>query len=135
MRKINEIIVHCTATFPEQVVTVADVTRWHRQLGWKTIGYHYLVTLAGEIQTGRPIEQAGAHCKGHNSNSIGVCYVGGLDANGRPTDTRTPAQKQALETLLKQLREQFPNAKIHGHRDFAEKACPCFDATTEYAQL
>ena len=135
MRKINEIIVHCTATFPEQVVTVADVTRWHRQLGWKTIGYHYLVTLAGEIQTGRPIEEAGAHCKGHNANSIGVCYVGGLNAEGRPTDTRTPAQRQALETLLKQLRAQFPNAKIHGHRDFAQKACPCFDATTEYAQL
>lgn len=135
MRKINEIIVHCTATFPEQVVTVADVTRWHRQLGWKTIGYHYLVTLAGEIQTGRPIEEAGAHCKGHNANSIGVCYVGGLNAEGRPTDTRTPAQRQALVTLLKQLRAQFPNAKIHGHRDFAQKACPCFDATTEYAQL
>ena len=135
MRKINEIIVHCTATFPEQVVTVADVTRWHRQLGWKTIGYHYLVTLAGEIQTGRPIEEAGAHCKGHNANSIGVCYVGGLNAEGRPTDTRTPVQRQALETLLKQLRAQFPNAKIHGHRDFAQKACPCFDATTEYAQL
>ena len=135
MRKINEIIVHCTATFPEQVVTVADVTRWHRQLGWKTIGYHYLVTLAAEIQTGRPIEEAGAHCKGHNANSIGVCYVGGLNAEGRPTDTRTPAQRQALKTLLKQLRAQFPNAKIHGHRDFAQKACPCFDATTEYAQL
>ena len=135
MRKINEIIVHCTATFPEQVVTVADVTRWHRQLGWKTIGYHYLVTLAGEVQTGRPIEEAGAHCKGHNANSIGVCYVGGLNAEGRPTDTRTPAQRQALVTLLKQLRAQFPNAKIHGHRDFAQKACPCFDATTEYAQL
>ena len=135
MRKINEIIVHCTATFPEQVVTVADVTRWHRQLGWKTIGYHYLVTLAGEVQTGRPIEEAGAHCKGHNANSIGVCYVGGLNAEGRPTDTRTPAQRQALVTLLKQLRAQFPNAEIHGHRDFAKKACPCFDATTEYAQL
>ena len=135
MRKINEIIVHCTATFPEQVVTVADVTRWHQKLGWKTIGYHYLVTLAGEVQKGRPIEEAGAHCKGHNANSIGVCYVGGLDTEGRPTDTRTPAQRQALVTLLKQLREQFPNAKIHGHRDFAKKACPCFDATTEYAQL
>ena len=135
MRKINEIIVHCTATFPEQVVTVADVTRWHQKLGWKTIGYHYLVTLAGEIQAGRPIEEAGAHCKGHNANSIGVCYVGGLDTEGRPTDTRTPDQRQALETLLKQLRTQFPNAKIHGHRDFAKKACPCFDATTEYTQL
>ena len=135
MRTINEIIVHCTATFPDQAVTVADITRWHRQLGWKTIGYHFLITLTGEVQTGRPIEEAGAHCKGHNAHSIGVCYAGGLDAEGNPADTRNEAQKSALLVLLKQLKEQFPAAKIHGHRDFATKACPCFDATSEYAQL
>ena len=135
MRTINEIIVHCSATFPDQVVTVADITRWHRQLGWKTIGYHFLITLAGEIQEGRPIEEIGAHCTGHNANSIGVCYAGGVAADGKPTDTRNEAQKQALLVLLKQLKEQFPNAVIHGHRDFAQKACPCFDATNEYAAL
>ena len=107
MRTINEIIVHCTATFPDQAVTVADITRWHRQLGWKTIGYHFLITLTGEVQTGRPIEEAGAHCKGHNAHSIGVCYAGGLDAEGNPADTRNEAQKQALLLLLKQLKEQF----------------------------
>ena len=123
MRTINEIIVHCSATFPDQVVTVADITRWHRQLGWKTIGYHFLITLAG------------AHCTGHTANSIGVCYAGGVAANGKPADTRNEAQKQALLVLLKQLKEQFPNAVIHGHRDFAQKACPCFDATNEYAAL
>ena len=135
MRTINEIIVHCSATFPDQVVTVADITRWHRQLGWKTIGYHFLVTLTGEVQTGRPIEEQGAHCTGHNAHSIGVCYAGGLAADGKPSDTRNEAQKQALLVLLKQLKEQFPNAVIHGHRDFAQKACPCFDATNEYAAL
>ncbi|MBQ6977928.1 MAG: N-acetylmuramoyl-L-alanine amidase [Paludibacteraceae bacterium] len=135
MRTINEIIVHCSATFPDQVVTVADITRWHRQLGWKTIGYHFLITLAGEIQEGRPIEEVGAHCTGHNANSIGVCYVGGVAADGKPADTRNEAQKQALLVLLKRLKEQFPNATIHGHRDFAQKACPCFDATNEYASL
>lgn len=135
MRKITEIIVHCSATFPDQVVTVADITRWHRQLGWKTIGYHFLITLAGEIQEGRPIEEVGAHCTGHNANSIGVCYVGGVAADGKPADTRNEAQKQALLVLLKRLKEQFPNATIHGHRDFAQKACPCFDATNEYASL
>ena len=135
MRKITEIIVHCSATFPDQVVTIADITRWHRQLGWKTIGYHFLITLAGEIQEGRPIEEVGAHCTGHNANSIGVCYVGGVAADGKPADTRNEAQKQALLVLLKRLKEQFPNATIHGHRDFAQKACPCFDATNEYASL
>ena len=135
MRTINEIIVHCSATFPDQVVTVADITRWHRQLGWKTIGYHFLITLAGEIQEGRPIEEVGAHCTGHNANSIGVCYAGGVAADGKPADTRNEAQKQALLVLLKQLKEQFPNAVIHGHRDFAQKACPSFDATNEYAAL
>ncbi|MBR0195134.1 MAG: N-acetylmuramoyl-L-alanine amidase [Paludibacteraceae bacterium] len=135
MRTINEIIVHCSATFPDQVVTIADITRWHRQLGWKTIGYHFLITLAGEIQEGRPIEEVGAHCTGHNANSIGVCYVGGVAADGKPADTRNEAQKQALLVLLKRLKEQFPNATIHGHRDFAQKACPCFDATNEYASL
>lgn len=135
MRTINEIIVHCSATFPDQVVTIADITRWHRQLGWKTIGYHFLITLAGEIQEGRPIEEVGAHCTGHNANSIGVCYVGGVAADGKPADTRNEAQKQALLVLLKRLKEQFPNATIHGHRDFAQKACPCFDATNEYAAL
>ena len=80
MRKILEIIVHCTATFADQRVTVADITRWHKQRGWKTIGYHYVVDQDGNVFPGRPIEQAGAHCLDHNKNSIGVVYCGGLNA-------------------------------------------------------
>jgi N-acetylmuramoyl-L-alanine amidase len=77
----------------------------------------------------------GAHCTGHNARSIGVCYVGGCDKQMRPKDTRTPEQKAALLSLLKHLKKQFPTATIHGHRDFAAKACPSFDATNEYKDL
>ena len=135
MRKINEIIVHCTATKAGQHFDVNDVRRWHLQRKFKDIGYHFLVLLDGTVQQGRPIAEAGAHCTGHNTNSIGVCYVGGLDASGNPADTRTPEQRQALCNLLTTLKKQFPTAVIHGHRDFAAKACPSFDATKEYATL
>ena len=135
MRKINEIIIHCTATFADQRVTVADITRWHKQRGWKTIGYHYIVDQAGNIFEGRPIEQPGAHCLEHNKNSIGIAYCGGLNPLGQPADTRTDEQKAALLELLKRLKQSYPEAVIHGHSDFAKKACPCFDATNEYAAL
>ena len=135
MRQINEIIIHCTATRAGQRVTVADVTNWHRKRGFATIGYHFLVDQAGAVHTGRPVEQVGAHYLGHNKASIGIAYVGGLDASGKPADTRTDAQKAALLGLLIELKQRHPNAKIHGHRDFAQKACPCFDATKEYANL
>ena len=127
MREIKEIIIHCSATFPEQRVTVADITRWHRQLGWQTIGYHYVINQAGEVEEGRPVQEVGAHCKGHNTNSIGICYIGGLSIDGKPVDTRTDAQKDALLRLVRQLKEQHPNATVHGHNEFAAKACPCFD--------
>lgn len=135
MRQINEIIVHCTATPEGRHHTAADIDRWHRLRHFNGIGYHYVILLDGTIQTGRRPEIAGAHCKGHNSHSLGVVYVGGLDAKGNPKDTRTPQQKNALTQLLKQLKRQFPKASIHSHRDFAVKACPCFDATTEYRNL
>lgn len=133
MREISEIIVHCTATPEGRKVTIEDVTRWHLEAGMATIGYHYLVSLDGEVWKGRPESQAGAHCKGHNKQSIGVCYVGGVTADGvTPKDTRTAAQKIALKSLLKRLKERYPSATIYGHRDFARKACPCFDAKGEY---
>lgn len=136
MRKITEIIVHCTATPAGRAVSVKEIDRWHRARGFKGIGYHYVVGLDGEIMKGRSEDETGAHCIGHNSRSIGVCYVGGLTADGsKPADTRTPQQHAALLTLLKQLRERYPSATIHGHRDFAAKACPCFDATDEYADI
>lgn len=135
MREITEIIVHCTATRAGREFGLGDVDRWHRARGWKGIGYHYLVGLKGELWSGRPEAEAGAHCTGHNARSIGVCYVGGLDGEERPADTRTEAQKRTLLTLLRGLRRRFPQAAIHSHRDFAAKACPCFDATREYAGL
>lgn len=135
MRKINEIIVHCTATPEGREVTVQDIDRWHRQRGWKGIGYHYVVYLDGSIKGGRPEETTGAHCTGHNAGSIGVVYVGGTDKEGRSKDTRTEAQKKALRSLLKHLKTKYPNAKIAGHRDYAAKDCPCFNAREEYKDI
>ncbi len=127
MRKISEIIIHCSATPAGRHVTVADITAWHRARGFNTIGYHYLVLLDGTVAAGRPESVIGAHCLGHNDRSIGVCYVGGLDAHGKPADTRTPQQRKALRDLVAELRRRFPGATVHGHREFAAKACPCFD--------
>ena len=134
-RKITEIIVHCTATREGKDYTVNEVRQWHRARGFSDIGYHYLIRLNGGLEEGRNLSIAGAHCVGHNTNSIGVCYVGGLDSEGNPKDTRTREQKIALKTLLTSLRIAFPDAEIHGHCDFAAKACPCFDATKEYREL
>lgn len=135
-RRIDEIIVHCSATAEGKDYTVEDITRWHKQRGFSTIGYHYVIYRNGTIYTGRDIDVAGAHCTGHNTHSIGVCYIGGCKADGQsPKDTRTPEQKQALRRLLSGLVELYPKAKIHGHRDYANKSCPSFDATREYKDL
>lgn len=137
MRKINEIIVHCTATPEGKDVKASDIRRFHVEgKGWRDIGYHYVVDLDGSVEPGRDESIAGAHCKGHNSNSIGVAYVGGVAKDGKtPMDTRTEAQKRSLIELLKCLLEKFPGAKIYSHREFANKACPSFDATREYSGL
>lgn len=135
-RKITEIIVHCTATPEGREVSVADVTKWHQARGWKTIGYHFLIGLDGIIHEGRSLDEVGAHCIGHNQHSIGVCYVGGLDKKYRvPKDTRTVAQKISLLKLINNLKFSFPNVSIYGHRDFDNKACPCFDAHQEYIEF
>lgn len=128
MRKIDKIIVHCTATPEGREVTVEQVTQWHKARGFRTIGYHYLVYLDGSVHSGRPVAEIGAHCTGQNAHSIGVCYVGGLDRNTlKPKDTRTDAQRTALRTLVDDLCRRYPGSTIHGHREFAAKACPCFD--------
>ncbi len=135
-RKINEIIVHCTATAEGKNFKAADIDRWHKQRGWDGIGYHHVVDLDGTVEPGRPESKQGAHCLGHNANSVGVVYVGGLASDGKtPKDTRTPQQKAALVKLLTELKRRYPGATIHGHRDFAAKACPSFDATTEYKNI
>lgn len=135
MREIKEIIVHCSATKEGKKFTASDITRWHKERGFATIGYHYVVLLDGTIETGRAESIMGAHCKGYNANSIGVCYIGGLDANGQPKDTRTDVQKIALLALIKRLKEEYPKAKVYPHYKFANKACPCFDAEKEYANI
>lgn len=132
MRKITKIIIHCSATPEGRDYTVADIDCWHKQKGWKGIGYHYVVYRDGSVHTGRNIGEIGAHCTGQNANSIGVCYIGGLSADGKTAkDTRTPEQKKALRDLVKHLQTKYPNATIHGHNEFANKACPCFDVKTE----
>ena len=102
----------------------------------RDIGYHFYITRDGEIHRGRALEKVGAHCRNHNAHSVGVCYEGGLDANGKPKDTRTLEQKGALLALLRELKRQFPKALIVGHRDLNPmKGCPCFDAVKEYSQV
>lgn len=136
MRKVNEIIVHCTATAEGKDFKVEDIDRWHKAKGWNCIGYHKVVYLDGSVHQGRPDSKIGAHCFGHNNNSIGVAYVGGVALDGKtPKDTRTPQQKTSLVKLLTELKHKYPEAVIRGHRDFTAKACPSFDATNEYKNI
>ena len=135
MRKITEIIIHCSATQEGKDFTVEDIDRWHKAKGWKSIGYHYVIHRDGSIHKGRPEEQVGAHCLNHNKHSIGVCYIGGLSQDGQPKDTRTPEQRAAMRALLVKLKQSYPRALIMGHNVFASKACPCFDAAKEYQDL
>lgn len=135
MRKITKIIVHCADTPEGRDDKAADIRRWHKARGFNDIGYHYVVDLDGTIEPGRDVTIAGAHTTGHNADSIGVCYIGGAGTDMKPKDTRTEEQKTALRLLLKYLVQKYPGAKIYGHRDFAQKACPSFDAKTEYKEL
>jgi N-acetylmuramoyl-L-alanine amidase len=133
-RKIDKIIVHCSATREGQHIDVDTIRDWHvNGRGWSDIGYHYVIYLDGTVHPGRPIERSGAHTKGQNSNSIGICYIGGVETDGKtPKDTRTPEQKAALDNLLFVLTDIFANTTIHGHNEFAAKACPSFDVQAEY---
>lgn len=128
MRSINQIIIHCSATREGKDYTVADITRWHKARGWRTIGYHFVIYRDGSVHKGRNLEEIGAHCVGHNAHSVGICYIGGLSADGKTSkDTRTQEQRTALRKLVEDLQQQFPGATLHGHREFANKSCPCFD--------
>jgi N-acetylmuramoyl-L-alanine amidase len=133
MRKIDKIIWHCAATREGDPITVETIRGWHvNGRGWSDIGYHYVITLDGEVHAGRPLIRAGAHVAGLNATSIGICYVGGLDKTGKPKDTRTKAQKKALYDLTATLLGRFPGATVHGHNEFAAKACPCFDVRKDW---
>lgn len=136
MREINEIIIHCAATPENKHFTVEDIDKWHKNRGFKSIGYHYVIYLNGAIHKGREEKEIGAHCVNHNKNSIGICYIGGVDSDGKtPKDTRTELQKESLLYLLKELKVKYPKAKICGHNNFAKKACPSFNVNEEYKDI
>lgn len=137
MRRINYIIIHCSATKANKDFRAADIKKWHLERGFSDIGYHQIVDLDGTVEPGRPESQPGAHCKNYNFNSIGICYIGGLDKDGNPADTRTEAQKKSLLRLVKEYKRRFPDAKIVGHRDMpnVHKACPCFNTKEEYKDI
>ena len=136
MRLVKEIIIHCSATREEQQVSVDTIRDWHLAKGWNDIGYHFYIDLDGTINKGRDIDKMGAHCKGHNRNSIGICYCGGVETDGKtPKDTRTQEQKDSLLNVLKTLKAMYPEAVIYSHSEFANKACPSFDATGEYENI
>lgn len=151
-RVINKIIVHCSATPKGENYTADSINAAHKARNFSTyidpktgakryIGYHYLVHLDGTVETARPESVRGCHTSNYNANSIGVCYIGGCPSRTTPgwinkiEDTRTLAQKAALIKLLKELKARYPKATIHGHREFAAKGCPSFDAKTEYKNL
>lgn len=143
-RRIDYIVVHCTASPEGQEQTVEQIRAEHKKQGWSDIGYHYVVTLDGVVHVGRDVDIAGSHVAGYNANSIGVVYVGGLEKNPKKSysqlkakDTRTDAQKASLLSLLMDLRRLYPKAIIQGHRDFpgVKKDCPSFDAKLAYRNV
>lgn len=138
--KPDKIILHCSATREGRNYTVEDIDRWHRERGFKMIGYHYVIYLDGSIHKGRPEEMTGAHTVGENSRSIGICYIGGLDKDGRVKDTRTEEQKVAMTHLVKDILDRYhlDVKDVHLHREYANKACPCFsveDFVADYNRI
>ena len=132
MREITRAIIHCSATNPEQDFDASDIDRWHKARGWSGIGYHYVIKLDGTLERGRDINKTGAHAFGYNKKSIGICFIGGIDMEGNPADTRTDEQKRTLKILIGMINGRFPKATIHGHNEFSKKACPSFCVKTEY---
>ena len=128
MRDINKIILHCSATPEDRKVTVEEIDKWHKERGFKSIGYHYVIYLDGSIYKGREEDEIGSHTIGQNTNSIGICYIGGCDSKMNPKDTRTDAQKESLIMLVKNLLDKYEltSEDVYGHYQFAAKACPSF---------
>lgn len=127
MRKIDMIIIHCSATPPNMLIGADSIREWHLKRGFKDIGYSDVIKRDGTEEEGRPLNQAGAHTKGYNKHSIGICMVGGVDENGKPDNNFTDKQWRSLERLIRYYKAQYPKATIHGHNEFANKACPSFD--------
>ena len=138
MRKIDLIVIHCSATREDRSLTPDDLETLHRRRGFNGTGYHYYIRKDGTVHLTRPIDRIGAHVRGYNAHSIGTCYEGGLDESGKPADTRTPLQKETLRRVLGELKGLYPEARIVGHYQLSadvHKACPCFDARKEYSQI
>lgn len=149
MRKIDLIVIHCSATRADRSLTSEDLEMQHRRRGFKGTGYHFYIRKDGMIYPTRPLERIGAHARGFNQSSIGICYEGGLDCKGIPADTRTPEQREHLRLLVRQIMDNFPGCRVVGHRDLSPdqngngeiepeewiKACPCFDVKTEFAGI
>lgn len=132
---VQYIVVHCSATRRHADIGVEDIRRWHvEDRGWLDVGYHYVIRRDGTVEPGRPLTAMGAHVRGYNDRSIGICLVGGLDQNGNPKDNFTPEQLNSLERLVLHLKDVFPDAEeLVGHRDLdPSKACPCFDLSDEF---
>ncbi len=127
MRHITKVIIHCAATKPSMDIGASDIKKWHLDRGWKDIGYHYVIRRNGDIENGIGVALAGSHTKGHNASSIGICLVGGINNKGEPENNFTKPQWATLERLVRILKVDFPHATVHGHREFAAKACPSFD--------
>lgn len=146
MKTIDAIIIHCSATRAGQDLRAKDIDRMHRARGFNQIGYNYVVDLDGTIESGRPLTISGAHCLGYNDHSVGICYIGGLDGNGQPTDTRTDQQKAAIRELVATICKDYPIIEVLGHRDTSPdlndngivepcewiKMCPCFEVRDEF---
>lgn len=127
-RRIDKIIIHCSATPEGYDFSVDQIRQWHLARNFTDIGYHFVIYRDGTVMPGRPVSLVGAHAFGYNAHSIGVCYIGGLTADSsKPKDTRTPSQRAALKTLVAELRTKYPGATVHGHNEFANKACPSFN--------
>lgn len=134
MRDIDLIVVHCSATKPDMNIGVDQIDQWHRSNGWNGCGYHFVIKRDGTIEKGRDVRDIGAHARGFNTSSIGICYAGGIDERGKPEDNRTDEQKRSMRSLIDTLRMIFPDTEVVGHRDLPSvaKACPSFDANTWY---
>ena len=127
MRAVNRLIVHCSATRPTQDIGVLEIGRWHAEREFNEIGYHFVIRRDGTLEEGRPVSIQGAHTLGHNVDSIGICMVGGVNEAGDPDANFTFKQWAELNSLLQRLSQEYPIDSISGHRDYSNKACPCFD--------
>lgn len=125
--RTDAIFVHCSATKPEMDIGVETIRMWHKQQGWLDVGYHFIIKRDGTVEEGRQVNVVGSHVKDWNSRSVGVCLVGGIDANGRFEANFTPAQMNSLRNKLDDLKVLYPQAEIKAHHDVAPKACPSFN--------